>query len=142
MGRPSEDSERALVVPAESELSRETSKVRIWARAIHLIGRRLTEEAISCQDENVEKVRASTRTKTKKESRLRVDRVNLAAARQTLKSFWWPPERLQNAFGSRHRDSRVFLAAAILTLESFWGRVTLACYTGVLLEHKTARVPR
>ncbi|GFO25258.1 hypothetical protein PoB_005176300 [Plakobranchus ocellatus] len=57
------------------------------------------------------------------------DRVNPAAARQTLKYFWRPPDRLQSVFGSRHRDSRVFLAAAILTLDSLWSRVILACYT-------------
>ncbi|GFO03809.1 hypothetical protein PoB_003031400 [Plakobranchus ocellatus] len=58
-------------------------------------------------------------------SRFRVDRVNPAAARQTLKKPWRPPGRLHSAFGGRHRDSRVFLAATILTLESFWGRVIL-----------------
>ncbi|GFN91448.1 heat shock protein 75 kda, mitochondrial, partial [Plakobranchus ocellatus] len=63
------------------------------------------------------------------QSRFRVDRVNPAAARQTLKQSWRLPGRLQSAFGGHHRDTRVFLAAAILTLESFWGRVTLACYT-------------
>ncbi|GFN83664.1 hypothetical protein PoB_001017000 [Plakobranchus ocellatus] len=67
------------------------------------------------------------------QSRFRVDRVNPAAARQTLKHFWRPPGRLHSAFGGRYRDSRVLLAAAILTLESFWGRVILACYIGVLV---------
>ncbi|GFN95258.1 hypothetical protein PoB_002176400 [Plakobranchus ocellatus] len=66
----------------------------------------------------------------KTKSRFRVDRVNSATARQTLKQFWRPPSRLQIVFGGRYRDSRVFLAAAILTLESFWDRVVLACYTG------------
>ncbi|GFO29537.1 hypothetical protein PoB_005604200 [Plakobranchus ocellatus] len=63
-------------------------------------------------------------------SRFRVDRVNLAAAKQTLRQLWRPPGRLQSVFGSRYRVSRVFLAAAMLTLESFWGRVVLACYSG------------
>ncbi|GFO38139.1 hypothetical protein PoB_006464400 [Plakobranchus ocellatus] len=63
-------------------------------------------------------------------SRFRVDIVNPAAAKQTLKQFWRPPGRLQSVFGGRYRDSRVFLAAAMLTLESFWGRVVLVCYTG------------
>ncbi|GFN85699.1 hypothetical protein PoB_001220500 [Plakobranchus ocellatus] len=67
LGGPREDSERALLVPTESELSRETNKVRIWARAIYLIGRRLTEEAFSFQYKKEEKIRASPRTKTKKE---------------------------------------------------------------------------
>ncbi|GFO41403.1 hemicentin-1 [Plakobranchus ocellatus] len=59
------------------------------------------------------------------------DRVSPATARQTLKYFWRPPDRLQSAFGGRHRYSRVFLAAAILTVESIWSRVILACYTGL-----------
>ncbi|GFO01667.1 hypothetical protein PoB_002817200 [Plakobranchus ocellatus] len=71
-------------------------------------------------------------------SRFRVDRVNPAAARQTLKKFWWPPGRLHSIFGGRYSDPRVFLAAAILTLESFWGRVVLACYTGGCILHLKA----
>ncbi|GFO40000.1 hypothetical protein PoB_006650500 [Plakobranchus ocellatus] len=59
-----------------------------------------------------------------------LEKVNLAAVRQTPKYSWRPPGRLQSVFGGRYRDSRVFLAAAMLTLESFWGRVVLACYTG------------
>ncbi|GFN94819.1 hypothetical protein PoB_002132500 [Plakobranchus ocellatus] len=65
------------------------------------------------------------------QSRFRVDRVNPAAARETLQNIWRPPGRLQGVFGGRYRGSRVFLAAANLTLESFWGRVILACYTGL-----------
>ncbi|GFO25981.1 hypothetical protein PoB_005248600 [Plakobranchus ocellatus] len=64
------------------------------------------------------------------QSRFRVDRVNPAAAKQTLKYIWRSPGRSQRVFGGRYRDFRVFLAAAMLTLESFWGRVFLACYTG------------
>ncbi|GFN76033.1 hypothetical protein PoB_000253900 [Plakobranchus ocellatus] len=75
-------------------------------------------------------------------SRFRVDRVNLAAARQTPKHFWRPPGRPQSVCGGRYRDSRVFLAAAILTLESFWGRVVLACYTGLRFESRTKRRTR
>ncbi|GFO11969.1 hypothetical protein PoB_003847400 [Plakobranchus ocellatus] len=42
-------------------------------------------------------------------NRFRADRVNPAAARQTLKQFWWPLGRPQSVFGGRYRDSRVFL---------------------------------
>ncbi|GFO03130.1 hypothetical protein PoB_002963500 [Plakobranchus ocellatus] len=60
-----------------------------------------------------------------------INRVNLLAARQTLKYFWRPQGRLQSVFGGRKANSRVFLAAANLTLESFWSRVIIACCTGV-----------
>ncbi|GFN86458.1 hypothetical protein PoB_001296400 [Plakobranchus ocellatus] len=55
------------------------------------------------------------------QSRFRVDRVNTAAARLTLKQILRPPGRLQSGICGHHRDSRVFGAAAILTLEFFLG---------------------
>ncbi|GFO27920.1 hypothetical protein PoB_005442500 [Plakobranchus ocellatus] len=65
-----------------------------------------------------------------RENRCIEQRVNPAAARQTLTDLWRPPGRLQGAFGGRLADSRLFLAAATLTLECFLGRVILASYTG------------
>ncbi|GFN88514.1 hypothetical protein PoB_001502000 [Plakobranchus ocellatus] len=72
--------------------------------------------------------------------RFRVDRVNLAAARQTHKYFWRPPCRLQSVFGGRHTDSRVFLAAANLTLESFWSRFIIACYPGATASSQYSNI--
>ncbi|GFN95426.1 hypothetical protein PoB_002193200 [Plakobranchus ocellatus] len=68
------------------------------------------------------------------QSRFRVDRVNVASARQTLKYLWRPPGRLQSVSGGRQFDFK-----SLSGVESLY-RATPATGTAATVTHRHSSV--